>query len=150
MFSSRSKGNSNKICKALPQNFVLRCMSWQIDRLMQLAGNSAGSLIKPPILFRIDKSSLGVSRIGEATPWDDCPYTKSNANTFVRARALRVFLTSCVGINLGDIPRGLRHPRDVPSVDPDTRGQENPISTSTDKSIGITFCVWTIIPWGGH
>ena len=30
------------------------------------------------------------------------------------------FLTSFVGINLGDIPRGLRHPRDVPSVDPFT------------------------------
>ena len=30
------------------------------------------------------------------------------------------FLTLCVGINLGDIPRGLRHPRDVPSVDPST------------------------------
>ena len=27
-------------------------------------------------------------------------------------------------------------PRDVPEVDPDTRGQENPISTSTDESIG--------------
>ena len=59
----------------------------------------------PPLLFRIDKSSLGVPRIGVATPWDDCPYTKSNANTFVRAHAYRVFLTSCVGINLGDIPR---------------------------------------------
>ena len=31
-------------------------------------------------------------------------------------------LTSCVGINLGDIPWGLRHPRDVPSVDPSTLG----------------------------
>ena len=57
-----------------------------------------------PLLSRIDKSSLGVPRIGVATPWDDCPYAKSNANTFVRARAYRVFLTSCVGINLGDIP----------------------------------------------
>ena len=27
----------------------------------------------------------------EATPWDDCPYAKSNANTFVRASAFRVF-----------------------------------------------------------
>ena len=32
------------------------------------------------------------------------------------------FLTSCVGINLGDTPRGLQHPRDVPSVDPSTLG----------------------------
>ena len=39
------------------------------------------------LLFRIDKSSLGVSRIGVATLWDDCPYAKSNANTFVHARA---------------------------------------------------------------
>ena len=49
-------------------------------------------------------------------------YAKSNANTFIRARAYRVFLTSCVGINLGEIPRGLRHPWDVPSVDPSTLG----------------------------
>ena len=34
------------------------------------------------------------------------------------------FLTSCVGINLGDIPQGLRHPWDVPSVDPSTLGQK--------------------------
>ena len=39
-----------------------------------------------PLLFRTDKFSLGVSRIGVATPWDDCPYAKSNANTFVRAQ----------------------------------------------------------------
>ena len=78
--------------------------------------------VHSPLLFRIDKSSLGVSRIGVATPWDDCPYTKSNANTFVRARAYRVFLTSCVGINLGDISWGQRHPRNVPLVDPSTLG----------------------------
>ena len=76
------------------------------------------------ILFRIDKTSLGVSRIGVANPWDDCPYPKSNVNTFVRVRAYRVFLTSCVGINLGDIPRGLLHPRDVPSVDSSTLGRK--------------------------
>ena len=34
------------------------------------------------------------------------------------------FLTLCVGINLGDIPWGLWHPRDVPSVDPSTLGQK--------------------------
>ena len=27
-----------------------------------------------PLLFHIDKSSLGVSRIGVATLWDDFPY----------------------------------------------------------------------------
>ena len=65
-----------------------------------------------------------MSRIGVATPRDDCPYAKSNDNTLALARAYRVFLTSCVGINLGDIPRGLRHPRDVPSVDPSTLGRK--------------------------
>ena len=34
---------------------------------------------------------MGCLRIGVATPWDDCPYGKSNANTFVCARAYRVF-----------------------------------------------------------
>ena len=61
-----------------------------------------------------------MSRIGVATPWGDCQYAESIANTLVRARAYRVFLTSCVWINLGDIPRGLRHPQDVPLVDPST------------------------------
>ena len=37
-----------------------------------------------------------MTRTGVATPWDDCPYAKSNDNTLVRARAYRVFLTSCV------------------------------------------------------
>ena len=74
------------------------------------------------LLFRIDKTSLGVSRIGPATPWDDCPYSKSNANTFVRAHAYRVFLTSCVGSTRH--PSELHHPRDVPSVDPSTLGQK--------------------------
>ena len=44
------------------------------------------------------------------------------------------FGTSCVGINLGDIPRGLRHPRDVPSVDPSTLGQK-PYTPSPPSSI---------------
>ena len=34
---------------------------------------------------------MGCLCIGVATPWDDCPYGKSNANTFVRAHAYRVF-----------------------------------------------------------
>ena len=53
------------------------------------------------LLFRIDKTSLGVSRIGVATPRDDCPYTKSNANTFVRARAYRVFRLRELGSTSG-------------------------------------------------
>ena len=36
-----------------------------------------------------------------ATPWEDCPYAISNANTFVSACAYRILLTSCVGIGLG-------------------------------------------------
>ena len=38
------------------------------------------------------------------------------------------FLTKCGGINRGDTPRVPKAPRGVPEVDPDTRGQENPIS----------------------
>ena len=34
--------------------------------------------------------------------------------------------------------------------DPDTRGQENPISMSTDESIRITYAICAIISRGGH
>ena len=53
----------------------------------------------------------------------------------------RVFRPSVEGSTKGTSPECAAGPRDVPKVDPDTRGQENPISMSTDKSIGITFCV---------
>ena len=43
------------------------------------------------------KSSLGMSCIDEATPWDACQYAKSNANTFVRACANRVFRPCVLG-----------------------------------------------------
>ena len=56
------------------------------------------------LLFRIDKTSLRVSRIVVATPWDDCPYTKSNDDTFVHARGCRVFLTSYVGKPYTNLP----------------------------------------------
>ena len=36
------------------------------------------------------------------------------------------FPTECGGINRGNIARVLQAPRDVPEVDPDTRGQINP------------------------
>ena len=49
------------------------------------------------------------------------------------------FLTKCGGINRGDTPRVPKAPRGVPEVDPDLRGQENPISPRTEESIGITF-----------
>ena len=88
----------------------------------------------PALLFRIDKSSLGVSRVGVATPWDDCQYANSNANTFVRACAYRVFLTSCFGINLGDIPLGLRHPRMSPWLIP-PHSVRKPYTNSPPSSI---------------
>ena len=72
----------------------------------------------------------------------------SNANTFVRARAYRVFLTLCVGINLGDIPRGLRHPRDVPSVDPSTLGRKTLYELASLKYCYITFPYRQNIPKG--
>ena len=49
----------------------------------------------------MNKSSLGMARIDEAIPWDDCPYAKSNANTFVRARAYRVFRPRVSGSTSG-------------------------------------------------
>ena len=54
-----------------------------------------------PLLFRMNKSSLGMARIDEAIPWDDCPYAKSNTNTFVRARAYRIFQPRVSGPTLG-------------------------------------------------
>ena len=37
-----------------------------------------------------------------------------------------------------------------PRLIPTHEVRKHPISTSTDESIGITFAVWAIIPWGGH
>ena len=54
-----------------------------------------------PLLFRTDKSSRVVSRIDEATHWDACPYTQSNANTFVCALAYRVFQPRVSGLTSG-------------------------------------------------
>ena len=57
-----------------------------------------------------------------------CPYGKSNANTFVRARAYRVFPDLVCRDQLRGHPSGpaggLRHPRDVPLVDPSTLGRK--------------------------
>ena len=65
---------------------------------------------------------MGCLRIGVATPWDDCPYGKSNANTFVRACAYRVF----PDLVCRDQPRG--HPEGAAgpkaSVDPSTLGRK--------------------------
>ena len=52
------------------------------------------------------------------------------------------------GINRGDTPRVPKAPRGVPSVDPDTRGQENPTSLTKDKSIVIILSMLTIHPKG--
>jgi len=56
------------------------------------------------LLFRMNKSSLGMSRIDEAIPWDDCPYAKSNANTFVRARAPSVDPSTLGAKTLYELP----------------------------------------------
>ena len=48
------------------------------------------------------------------------------------------FLTSCVGINLGDIPRGLQHPQDGPSVDPSTFGRKTLYELASLKYCYIT------------
>ena len=50
----------------------------------------SGKGAEETLLFRIYKTSLGGSHIGEATPRDDCLYAKSNANTFVRARGQKL------------------------------------------------------------
>ena len=95
------------------------------------------------ITFCIGRSSLGVmclwvtsiptgalhKRIGALR------LMKSNANTLVRAGVYRVFLTSCVGINLRDNPQGMRHPRGVPSVHPSTLGRNIPIHHSPPSNI---------------
>ena len=57
----------------------------------RLNTNLRTARVEEPLLFHIDKASLGMARTDEATPWDDCPNAKSNANTFVGARAYRVF-----------------------------------------------------------
>ena len=81
------------------------------------------------ILTRIDKTSLGMSRIGVAIPWDDWPYGQSNANTFVRARAYRSF----PDLVCRDQPQG------VPLVEPSTLGgkiqRENPIRTRLPQAL---------------
>ena len=59
-----------------------------------------------------------------ATPWDDCPYGKSNANTFVRARAHRVFPDLVCRDQPRGHPSGLVAPSGGPSVDPSTLGQK--------------------------
>ena len=58
------------------------------------------------------------------------------------------FLTSCVGINLRDIPRGLRHPR-VPSVDPSTLGWKTLYALAYLKYCYITLYLpyRQNIPW---
>ena len=68
-------------CGNKPFNQVYRLIVWCLFEWMNECR---------PLLFRVDKTSL-VYRIGVANPWDDCPYTKSNANTFVCACAHRVF-----------------------------------------------------------
>ena len=63
------------------------------------------------------------------------------------ARAYRVFLTSCVGIDLGDIPRGQRHPRYVPSVDPSTLGRKTLYELASLKYCYITDWGKCVVKW---
>ena len=63
-----------------------------------------------------------MARKDEAIPWDDCPYARSNANTFVRARAYMVFQPRVSGSTLGSPLGAFRHPWVAPSVDPSTPG----------------------------
>ena len=113
-----------------------------VDILIRVVYSIWSAHLYGPLLTRIDKTSLGMSRIGVAIPWDDWPYGRNNDNTFVRALAYRIFLTSCVGINLGDTPRGLRHPRGVPSVDPSTLGQKSYTHSPSLKYCYIPICAY--------
>ena len=88
------------------------CLSF----LPQLA-NSCIVHMHHTLLIRAEISSLaslGLSLIDEANQWDDCSNVESNTNTFIRARAYRVFLTSCGEINRGSTPRGPQHPQGAP------------------------------------
>ena len=49
---------------------------------------------------------------------------KLKLNAFVRACAYKVFLATCVRINLKGTSRGLQHPQGTPSVDPSTHGRK--------------------------
>ena len=72
-----------------------------VDQLRKAGAVMAVRREQSPLLFRKDKSSRGVSLTDEATPWDACPYALSNANTFIRARAYRVFLPRVLGSTSG-------------------------------------------------
>ena len=58
-------------------------------------------------------------------------------------RSYRVFPPSVEESTKGVPPRVPQAPRGAP----EGKRSVDPISTSTDKSIGITFCIWTITPW---
>ena len=75
-----------------------------------------------------------MARIDEAIPRDDCPYAKSNANTFICARAYRVFQPCVSGP-----PWGLWHPQGAPSVDPSTLGAKTLYELASLK-----YCIVTM------
>ena len=58
------------------------------------------------------------------------------------------FPTKCGGINRGDIPRVPQAPRDVPEVDPDTRGQEKPYKHEHGRLYCHYFCRMDNHPMG--
>ena len=78
-----------------------------------------------------------MSRIDEAIPWDECPYIKNNANTFVRARAYSVFRlhlsASTLGAPLGACSTLREPPRLIPP-----HLVHNPLQTHLLKYCNIT------------
>ena len=85
--------------------------------------------------------------IGVATAWDDCPYGKSNANTFIRARTYRVF----PDLVCRDQPRGHPSGPAAPSGCPlgwsfHTRS-ENPIRTRLPQVLLHFYPRQKVIVW---
>ena len=92
------------VCKLCPLiHFVrLRLFLHSFTHVIKPSKNNREtSTMHSALLFRMNKSSLGMARIDEAIPWDDCPYAKSNANTLVRPRAYRVFRPRVSGSTSG-------------------------------------------------
>ena len=140
------------VVRIYPQ--LARCVTDEFDPRRE---TSLSVSLYQSLLFRIDKTSLGVSRIGVATPRDDCPYAKSNANTFVRARAYRVFLTLCVGKPYTNSPPSSivtvsrppgRHSRSLPSSNWPTLATFSPADTKhVARSLSYSVRLSVVAPF---
>ena len=73
-------------------------------------------------------------------PRDVLSIRQSNVTIHEGGRGRIGFPTKCGGINRGDIPRVPKAPRDVPEVDPDTRGQEKPYKHERGRLYCHYFC----------